>query len=234
MKGAGPRASQAPGSRLQAPGSRLQAPGSTGGPPDDAAVCWSAVWHSLRITMRSSRPAGASPIDLENIAADVLMHAYLRFGAEPSCWDHVRRWCAVTAKHRRVDHWRRLRTQRLDASVALETLTDSVRAADPVAAPRAELPWAQELRHQLGNADRSTFDLLLAGVHDNVAIAHLRGRSVRAVELSRRRIAETAARLLEQGIFADSFVPERGSVCEAGAHGVRRRPSPSTSEIRRQ
>jgi DNA-directed RNA polymerase specialized sigma24 family protein len=164
-------------------------------------------------------------VDAEGVAAEVVMRAWCHFGHAPACWQHVRRWCFVVASHRRVDRLRRMRFVSVDDAVRIDEVPMPMGPA--ASAPSPELPvplWASMLREVLREPDRATFDHLLAGVHDNAVIAQLRGRSVRAVEMSRRRIAEaadglraaiersqgTGARRLQNArIRSDRFAPDR-------------------------
>ena len=153
-----------------------------------------------------------SQIDVEDAAAEVVMRAFQRFGVEPSSWTHARGWCFVAASHLCVDRLRRHRIVRLDDCVAIETISAPEDPRDLAAAcgAAASLSWLQVLRRALCKPDQATFDLLLDGVHDNAVIAELRSRTVRAVEVSRRRIALAAASLWYQGIIPRKrFVSDR-------------------------
>jgi len=112
-------------------------------------------------------------------------------------------WSETVAQRLTIDDVRRVaRAPRLDAE-AVEA-AQCVECAPAQDALTCDLPM--HLLRDLGSGDRATLQLLIAGVHSSLAIAEIRGCTLRAVQQSRRRIRAVAARA---GMSPDCFIVER-------------------------
>jgi DNA-directed RNA polymerase specialized sigma24 family protein len=201
----GPPPSRAPSSKLQAPSSKSRRA--------SPAPCWQSTWCVIAASFRRPGRCGSSA-DAEDIASEVVMRAWSRFGQEPACWEHARRWCFVTARHLWIDRLRRLRLALIEDQVILENLVAPVDAAVlPEPPPSSTPPWVGELSAALSKPDRATLALMAEGVIAKAAIAAARGRTIRAVEMSLVRIRSAAATLLRHPGSEnrpERFVPDRG------------------------
>lgn len=154
---------------------------------DFARAC--AVWGCvLRDVHRYLR--GIAPREAEDVAAEAVLLALQRFGAEPANWSEVFGWCCGVARRLAVNRWRRARMARVDAAVAVDELPAI--AVETRWTRTAVVAWVAEWRASLCMADNQTLDLMLADVHNNAEIARLRGRRLRSVQDSRAWIAQAA------------------------------------------
>lgn len=165
--------------------------------PDQERV-WQRLHDSLVRWLRTRVRCLATASDL---AAETVSRAWRRFffdslpGAPPVVWDTLWAWCVAVARHLTIDLARRRTAARLVDGVDVGMIAA---LAGHDARSRDIEPLVVMVRPRLGAADRATLDLLLAGVESNLAIAGIRGVTLRSVERSRRRLRDLGAAMWQE------------------------------------
>ena len=157
------------------------------------------LWRDLVRWLRPRIRCAATGMD---IASETVHRAIRRFFFDRSQalprvgWDDLWAWSVAVARILIADRGRAAMRSRIDVGVDIATMLTAPEVAGGAAASPVILDLVvDELLPVLKRPERETVQLLLAGVHRDAAIAALRGRCLRAVKESRRKIREAAARV---------------------------------------
>lgn len=155
-------------------------------------------WERLQVQLtRQLRTSSA--VDVDDVAAEVVLAALRKFGPEPADWSALLAWAATVARNMLVTRWRRDQRGVRESSADLELLESATSTS--LLTRSSILEWVTVWRSTLSQQDSHTLDIILAGVWSDLEIARVRGCHPRTVQASRKRIARAATGNYSRTLF---------------------------------